>query len=326
MQMDYFLLWIHRVLVWKIYHGFYFYQARGSIKIEQQTKYYQGKHMYNIVLRKGKVKTILAPPPQVVEVAFGNEVSAGNGATIVKVPGKGEITCEIADNIFRLLQKERGIPIAFLRRLSPWSQLALYTHMMPLEVVCRGIAAGSYLKRNPTVEEGTIFSVPVVEFFYKDDALGDPLIVIGARGDYWLHDPGQPIDAKAGNRIILGVEDKERWGKEISRSSDRPDRISAIFFNAETIAQRVFAVLRDAFAEQDYTLVDLKIEVGTLPDGRLVLSDAITPDEWRLWKNGDKGQSFDKDPFRKSAEKDGDTIKELIMERYRAVAQVTSKF
>lgn len=287
----------------------------------------------NVLVREGKTKKILLPKgPVAVQVEFTDRVTAGNGRSIVSVSKVGEMCCSVAENISHLLARSSTLtPTSFIRREDPITHLALYTHMLPLEVVCRGLAAGSYLKRNPGVKEGTVFDTPLVEFFYKDDDQDDPLIERGEGGHYTLYPADKPLAPGNGTPIDLGYDDEIRWGfQDFPKTVLEGKTVKLVVHDALTscaeIARVAFVTIRNAFARHGYTLVDIKFEFGFDYSGRLIISDSITPHEWRLWKNGDSGQSFDKDPFRKSQEKDGEDIANLIRQRYTQILEITDQF
>jgi phosphoribosylaminoimidazole-succinocarboxamide synthase len=137
--------------------------------------------------------------------------------------------------------------------------------MIPLEVVMRRLATGSYLKRHPEVREGTRFDPPLVEFFLKDDTRHDPQIdeaAIAAQG-------------------VAAPAEVERMIAE---------------------GRRVFETIERAWAAQDVTLVDLKIEFGRNADGKLIVADMIDNDSWRLWPGGEKNRMLDKQVYRNMQE------------------------
>lgn len=284
--------------------------------------------MKTFILHKGKTKTIRSHPSDVVQVHFSDNVTAGDGASLIQVPGKGALSCAIAANCFRLLHKQ-GVRTTFIEVTGRDSFGAFYANPAPLEVVCRGIGTGSYLKRNLSAKEGDVFETPVTELFLKDDARHDPLIIpidnIG--GMYMLHKPDMPVSDSGSELGVLDFKSDDRWWHMWSPAPVSHGQIHTLFCEAETLVLSVYLILAEAWAKLGYTLVDLKIEVGVCPmTGKVIVIDAITPDEWRLWKGGDKAQAFDKDPFRKSQEKDGEAIKQLLFDRYNTIAALTSRF
>ncbi len=281
--------------------------------------------MKTIKFHQGKTKTIRGFPSQVVQVHFSDNVTAGDGASLIRVPGKGALSSAIAGNCFRLLHKS-GISTTFIEASGRDSFMALYAYPAPVEVVCRGIATGSYLKRNPDAKEGEVFGSPITEMFLKDDARHDPFIQTAdsMEGLYTLHKPALPLTATGSGLGFLDFKD-ERW--DLWGHAPSCEEISDFFLEVNVLVLNTYRILAKSWAKLGYTLVDLKIEVGICPlTGRTVVIDAITPDEWRLWKGGNKAEAFDKDPFRKSQEKDGEAIKQLLFERYKTIAKLTEQF
>jgi len=160
--------------------------------------------------------------------------------------------------------------------------------MIPLEVVMRRIATGSYLKRNPGLAEGTRFDPTVVEFFYKDDAQHDPLVT-----DAQIQEMGLATPAE-------------------------------IDFMRDT-GRRVFEVLEAAWAKMEITLVDLKIEFGRTMDGSLVVADVIDNDSWRIWPGGDRNRMLDKQVYRNLPEVTDEGLREVLL-KYAQVAELTMRF
>jgi phosphoribosylaminoimidazole-succinocarboxamide synthase len=160
--------------------------------------------------------------------------------------------------------------------------------MFPLEVVTRRLATGSYLRRNPDVAEGTRFDPPLVEYFLKDDTAHDPQI--------------SPVEIAVRN---------------IATAAD--------VAHMERIAVQVFTLLEEAWASQDVTLVDLKIEFGRTTDGSIIVADVIDNDSWRIWPHGDKAQMLDKQVYRNAAVVDDDLLA-AIKALYAQVADLTGHF
>jgi phosphoribosylaminoimidazole-succinocarboxamide synthase len=160
--------------------------------------------------------------------------------------------------------------------------------MVPLEVVMRRIATGSYLKRNPGVAEGTRFDPVVVEFFYKDDARHDPLVT----------------DAEI---ISMGIA----TGQEIDTMRE--------------MGRKVFGVLEEAWAKLHVTLVDCKIEFGRDADQQLLVADVIDNDSWRIWPGGDKERMLDKQIYRNMSSVTDDGLAGLLA-KYEQVADLTDQF
>jgi amidophosphoribosyltransferase len=240
------------------------------------------------VLAEGKTKVIHADPgdPARAMMAHKDAITAGDGVRRDTLSGKGKLSGRTTANVYQLLESA-GIPTHFID--APADALTLIRHctMIPLEVVMRRIATGSYLKRND-VAEGTRFDPPVVEFFFKDDAAHDPLV-------------------------------DERWITEHGLAT--PDEIKELGW----IGVRVFETLEAAWAAQDVQLVDLKIEFGRDADGRLLVADVIDNDSWRLWPGGRKEKMLDKQVYRDTTEVDDEALR-TVLANYRQVANMTDQF
>lgn len=210
------------------------------------------------MLYEGKAKTLYpGPQPQTVIVFFKDSVTAGDGKKRDSIPGKGALAAQISIKLFELLSK--SVPSHYLKQLDAQSFLAKKVQIIPLEVVVRNCAAGSIVKRLG-LERGQIFSPPLVELFYKSDALHDPLI----------------CDAHA---LALKIATPE----ELAQIKD--------------YALRANAILTEYFASVGLKLVDMKFEFGKTPDGEILLADEISPDTMRLW-DARTNESLDKDVFR----------------------------
>jgi len=211
-------------------------------------------------LYEGKAKKIYATDDeQVVWVEYKDSATAFNGEKKAEITGKGRLNNEITSLIFEKL-KEKGIESHFIKRISEIEQLVKKVTIVPLETVVRNTAAGSFSKRLG-VEEGTLLARPIVEFYYKDDALGDPLLT------------DEHVD-------VLGLATKEE-----------ADEIKAK-------ALKVNEVLTELFTEVGIRLIDFKLEFGKDAEGKILLADEISPDTCRLW-DAKTNQKLDKDLFRR---------------------------
>ncbi|MCD6518392.1 MAG: phosphoribosylaminoimidazolesuccinocarboxamide synthase [Anaerolineae bacterium] len=241
-------------------------------------------------LAEGKTKIIYAHPEKedIVYMVHKDGLSAGDGARRNTLPGKGKLACRTTSNVFYLLESH-GVPTHYIGMVAENVNIVTRCKMIPLEVVMRRIATGSYIRRNPDVPEGTRFDPLLVEFFLKDDALHDPLIT----------------DKEIVERGIATKEEVEEMRR---------------------IGRQVFSILEEAWAKLDITLVDCKIEFGRAVDsGRLLVADVIDNDSWRIWPGGDKSRMLDKQIYRDMPEVTDERLKELLV-KYQQVAELTDRF
>ena len=211
------------------------------------------------ILYEGKAKIVYQTEnPEKLILFFKDTATAFDGDKKAYLQGKGELNCSISSLIFQLLE-ERGIKTHFVDRLSENEMLVWRAERFLLEVVVRNVIAGS-LARRLGLEEGKELEKPLLELFYKNDELHDPLIC-------------------ESHVELLGIAPLE-----------------SISLMKET-ALRVNEILRGFFSSHGITLVDFKLEFGRLPDGSLAVVDEITPDSMRLW-DSETGEKLDKDRFR----------------------------
>ena len=212
------------------------------------------------MLYEGKAKKVYATEdPQLLIVDYKDDATAFNGLKKGTIQGKGIINNQMSNRLMQHLEKV-GVPTHFVRELSDRETLVKKVSIVPLEVIVRNIAAGSFSKRYG-VEEGKVFARPVVEFSYKNDSLGDPLL-------------------NTDHALALELA--------------TPEEIETI----KTYARKVNDFLRDFWSSCGVTLVDFKVEFGRLSDGTIVLADEISPDTCRLWDSR-TGEKLDKDRFRR---------------------------
>jgi phosphoribosylaminoimidazole-succinocarboxamide synthase len=210
-------------------------------------------------LYEGKAKIVYkTDEPDKVVLYFKDDTTAFDGVKKEQITGKGVINAAITSIIFQLLEK-RGIPTHFIKQLSERELLTYKVDIIPVEVVVRNYAAGSFTRRYG-IPEGTKLKKPLVETFWKNDELHDPLVC------------NEHIELLE----LADLKDVEEMKK---------------------IALEVNEVLKEFFAAKNILLVDFKLEFGKTPDGRLVLADEITPDSCRLWDATTK-KKLDKDVFR----------------------------
>ncbi len=227
------------------------------------------------LLYEGKAKCLYqTDEPGILWVEYKDSATAFNGEKKEEISGKGRLNNQITSLLFEKL-KEAGIASHFVKQLSDREQLVREVGIIPLEVVVRNIVAGSMAKRLG-IKEGQIIQKPIVEFYLKDDELGDPLIT----------------DDHVG-MLELATEQE----------------VAALKGKARTINQ----VLIGFFEDIGVDLVDFKIEFGRDENGQILLADEISPDTCRLWDKETK-QKLDKDVFRRNLGNLTDAY-ELILSR-----------
>ena len=211
-------------------------------------------------LYEGKAKKVYATDdPALCIVSYKDDATAFNGAKRGTIMGKGVINNRLTNRLMRLLM-DNGIPTHFVEELSERDTLVRRVSIVPLEVIIRNISAGSFAKRYG-IEEGIVFARPTIEFSYKNDELGDPLM-------------------NSYHALALGLATEE----EI-------DTIKAYSF-------KINELLKAFLLEHGIELVDFKLEFGRLPDGTIVLADEISPDTCRFW-DVETHEKLDKDRFRR---------------------------
>lgn len=225
------------------------------------------------LLYEGKAKKVYATDnAEVLLVDYKDDATAFNGVKKGTIAGKGAINNRVTNFMMQLLEKE-GVPTHFVEELSDRETLVKKVSIVPLEVIIRNISAGSFAKRYG-VEEGIVFAEPTIEFSYKNDDLGDPLI-----NDY--------------HALALGVATKEE--------------IETI----KNMAFKVNAVMKEFFKKLNVDLVDFKLEFGKVADGTIVLADEISPDTCRFW-DSTTHEKLDKDRFRRDLGNVEDAYQEMM--------------
>ena len=192
-------------------------------------------------------------------MAYKDDATAFNGLKKGTIVGKGVINNKMSNRLMAMLEKN-GIPTHYVKELSDRETLVKKVSIVPLEVIVRNISAGSFAKHYG-VEEGIVFDQPTVEYSYKNDALGDPLL-------------------NTSHALALKLATAEE--------------IETI----RTYALRINELLKAFWKTCGVTLVDFKLEFGRLSDGTIVLADEISPDTCRLW-DAATGEKLDKDRFRR---------------------------
>jgi phosphoribosylaminoimidazole-succinocarboxamide synthase len=208
---------------------------------------------------EGKAKIVYrTEDPDKYILYFKDTATAFDATKKAQIVGKGELNNTISSLIFDMLEK-KGIKTHFIRKLSQREMLVWRAKRFDVEVVVRNITAGSLCKRLG-IEEGRLLHKPLVEFFYKNDTLHDPLLCY--------------------EHILLLELLKE-------------EQVSVL----KKTALEVNEILKDFFKERGLLFVDFKLEFGELPDGKIAIVDEISPDTCRLW-DAKTGEKLDKDRFR----------------------------
>ncbi len=225
------------------------------------------------MLYEGKAKKVFKTSDENLYIVdYKDDATAFNGLKKGQISGKGVVNNRMSNFLMQIMEKN-GIPTHFVEELSDRETVVKKVTIVPLEVIVRNIAAGSFSKRFG-VEEGTVLKNPTLEFCLKDDALGDPMI-----NDYQIQ--------------AIGAATKEDL-----------ETISAMTF-------KVNEVLKAYFAGINIELVDFKIEFGRTADGQIILADEISPDTCRLW-DADTHEKLDKDRFRRDLGNVEDAYREVF--------------
>lgn len=268
-------------------------------------------------LAEGKTKIIwMTEGSEKVVVESKDDITAEDGIKREKIENKGMYTTETTCNCFRLLTK-KGIANHYIQQIDAKNFLAEKMTMIPIEVVTRRIAYGSYLKRYPEIEEGTIFKDLVVEFFLKDDENHDPLMIWDYEAKcFFLYDAKKPKNVGISKEYSI-----VKWEPVIQNFLVDAYGIFIII----GFGQKVFFLLEKAWKQRGVDLVDLKVEFGISQSGEVKVADVISNDEWRIWPAGDQAQMKDKQVFRNL---DKATLADLekIKDNYAWVAEQTAKF
>jgi phosphoribosylaminoimidazole-succinocarboxamide synthase len=225
------------------------------------------------LLYEGKAKRIYKTDVEdIVWVVYKDSATALNGEKKAEITGKGELNNEITSLLFEKLT-EAGVKNHFIEKLSATEQLVKKVAIIPIEVVVRNIVAGSLSKRLG-IAEGTVLDEAIVEFYYKDDELGDPLL----------------------------TEDHIRILKLAT-----PEELQKL----RELGLCINDVLKEHFALCNVRLVDFKVEFGKTSKGEIILADEISPDTCRLW-DSETNEKLDKDVFRRDLGNVTDGYNEIL--------------
>ena len=217
--------------------------------MEKKTELYEGKAK----------KVFTTQDPELLIVQYKDDATAFNGLKKGTIAGKGVINNQMSNRLMSLLEAQ-GIPTHLVRELNQRETLVKKVSIVPLEVIVLNIAAGSFSKRYG-VEEGVVFDAPTVEFSYKNDELGDPLL---------------------------------NTAHALAMKLATPEEIQTI----KAYSLKINELLKAFWLSCGVTLVDFKLEFGRLSDGTIVLADEISPDTCRLW-DSKTHEKLDKDRFRR---------------------------
>ncbi|PAF48526.1 phosphoribosylaminoimidazolesuccinocarboxamide synthase [Helicobacter sp. 12S02634-8] len=212
------------------------------------------------MLYEGKGKRLYTTEEKGILIAeFKDDLTAFNAEKKGSEQGKGALNCKISSLLFELLEKN-GFKTHYIKRLDTQNILCKQVDIIPIEVVSRNVATGSLSKRLG-IKEGSVLPFGLVEFYYKDDALGDPII-------------------NDEHCKILGI----------TQDQEELDFL-------RTQAKKINAFLKDFFAAKHLRLIDFKLEFGRDGEGNIILADEISPDSCRFW-DMDTNEKLDKDRFR----------------------------
>ena len=237
----------------------------------------KGRQLY-----EGKAKKVFETDDKdLLIVSYKDDATAFNGLKKGTIKGKGVINNQMSNRLMKLLEA-KGVPTHYVKELSERDTVVRRVKIVPLEVIIRNISAGSFSKRYG-VPEGIVFKRPTIEFSYKNDELGDPLL----NDDHAL-------------ALELATEEE----------------IATI----RKYAFKVNEVLKEFWAGCGVTLVDFKLEFGKTSDGKIILADEISPDTCRLWDSETK-EKLDKDRFRRDMGGVEDAYAEIMRRLNEALKQ-----
>jgi phosphoribosylaminoimidazole-succinocarboxamide synthase len=247
-------------------------------------------------IARGKTKILYEAQgnPDLLVVQQMDAITAGDGARRDEIEGKGRIAAKTTARVFRLLNL-CGVPTHYISGGEDDDNnemLVRRAQMIPLEVIVRGVAAGSFVRRRPSVARGTILIPRIIEFFLKDDANHDPLI-------------------EADAIVAQGIATPQELG------------------TIGELARITYEILAHAWRRRETLLVDLKIEFGRIASGegkgQLVIADVIDNDSWRVWPQGREELMLDKQRYRNLESVSAADLAE-VRANYEAVAEMVGTF
>ncbi|MDD6815042.1 MAG: phosphoribosylaminoimidazolesuccinocarboxamide synthase [Firmicutes bacterium] len=222
---------------------------------------------------EGKAKKVFATDDaNYCIVSYKDDATAFNGLKKGTISGKGVVNNKMSNYLMQLLEKE-GVPTHYVEELNDRETVVKKVSIVPLEVIIRNVAAGSFSKRLG-VEEGTALKTTILEFCYKNDDLGDPMV-----NDYHI--------------LAMGYATEEDLN------------------TIKTLTFKINEFLKDFFKKINVDLIDFKIEFGKTADGQIVLADEISPDTCRFW-DATTHEKLDKDRFRRDLGGVEDAYQEMM--------------
>ena len=222
---------------------------------------------------EGKAKKVFATDDaNYCIVSYKDDATAFNGLKKGTISGKGVVNNKMSNYLMQLLEKE-GVPTHYVEELNDRETVVKKVSIVPLEVIIRNVAAGSFSKRLG-VEEGTALKTTILEFCYKNDDLGDPMV-----NDYHI--------------LAMGYATEEDLN------------------TIKTLTFKINEFLKDFFKKINVDLIDFKIEFGKTADGQIVLADEISPDTCRFW-DATTHENLDKDRFRRDLGGVEDAYQEMM--------------
>ena len=257
----------------------------------------------------GKTKAVweIVGDPYHVLIESFDDMTKGDGTDRITIANKGALSNRTTCNCMQTLN-DAMIPTHYIEKCSATTFFALWARMFPLEVIARRLAYGSYLKRNPGVEEGRRFKDIVIEYHFKCDALHDPYVLYNRETEWYdMYKPKEPISPET----YLG---------EVPRDAFMPTYDELMYITSLQI--RAFEILEAKWKTKNVELIDMKCEFGKTKRGEIVFADVIDDDSWRIEH---EGVEKSKEVFRQM-ETVGDEEMLLLTQNLEWVAEMTDSF